>query len=132
MEIEARHELLNNEYHKKLEENKKSAEERTAKKRNKRLKKKHKLKKKKITSQNQLLSKEDEKESEESDSESDQSSSCQGPSTLLVERKQLTEEQLPSEPAINLKSNNALEINQTSKLIDESDKNSEMKEKNLF
>lgn len=75
MEIESKHDTLNDRYHYKLEENKRLAEERTAKKRNKRLKRKAKLKRKKTESKQQPAdASRDATESDESDSESNQSS----------------------------------------------------------
>lgn len=74
MEIEAKQDTLNDEYHHKLEQNRRLAEERTAKKRNKRLKKKAKLKRKKTESKPATDASRDATESDESDSESNQSS----------------------------------------------------------
>lgn len=105
MEIESKHDTLNDQYHRKIEENKRLADERTAKKRNKRLKKKAKLKRKKTESK-QPDDESGDKESDESDSESDQSSPGKPVETVNKEMETSRDDEAG---AINLDATDAAE-----------------------
>ena len=99
MEFESKHDTLNEQYHKKLEENKRLAEERTAKKRNKRLKKKAKLKKKK-TEGKQPGDESRDGETGESDSESNSecNQSSPGKPVETADKEELSRDDKAKEP----------------------------------